>query len=123
MAYHVQRHEDRALIEMRYSGVVTPAELRESAAMAWSLVAAEPIVRVLADCSAVQGGHTVFDLMALVKDLPAMVGHAELREAVVAPAGVPAERDARFWESACSNRGLNARAFADRESAERWLYA
>lgn len=123
MAYHVERHQGTALVEVRYSGIVSAAELREAVVAARSLVGPEPLVRVLADCSQLEGGHTVFDLLALAQELPQMLGSVECREAVVAPAGALAERDAQFWEAACSNRGLNTRAFHDRQSAERWLYA
>lgn len=116
-------HPEEPFVGVRLGGVVSASELEA----AGTAVAAEATRRgttlALADASDVLGGATLFDLVALAERLAALPPgvRARLRGAVVAPRSWQGEDPAGFWETACVNRGVTMRAFADRARAADWL--
>jgi hypothetical protein len=78
-------------------------------------------VRVLTDCSRLEGGHSVFDLYGLIENIAADPAVRGLREAVIFKPGSAAASKVELWENACANRGLEVRAFTDREAGLAWL--
>ena len=96
-------------------------DLIAAAKEAMNLAQTHRTARVLADCSALSGGHTIFDLFDLAKDFAAAAQSINMQEAVIIPAGSAKVVDVKFWETTCVNRGLNVRIFHDRQSAIDWL--
>lgn len=106
--------------EATYSGTLTAAELKAAAGEIMALMQKSQTTRLLADCTDIKGGHSVFDLYELADWIKA---HApQMREAVVLPALDLAADHVRFWETTCRNRGIAVRIFNDRDSALRWLH-
>lgn len=103
-----------------YTGTVTPEELKQSAAETLDLARSHNIVRVLADTRGLQGGHSLADLYFL-SDWLVQKQAFRLREAVLMPVSAAAQDNARLWETACFNRGLNVKVFNDRDAALTWL--
>ena len=103
-----------------YTGTVTPEELKQSAAETLDLARSHNIVRVLADTRGLQGGHSLADLYFL-SDWLVQKQAFRLREAVLMPVSAAVQDNARLWETACFNRGLNVKVFNDRDAALTWL--
>lgn len=103
-----------------YTGTVTPEELKQSAAETLDLARSHNIVRVLADTRGLQGGHSLADLYFL-SDWLVQKQAFRLREAVLMPVSAAVQDNARLWETACFNRGLNVKVFNDRDAALAWL--
>jgi|GEM_PF-1166459 len=103
-----------------YTGTVTPEELKQSAAETLDLARSHNIVRVLADTRGLQGGHSLADLYFL-SDWLVQKQTFRLREAVLMPVSAAVQDNARLWETACFNRGLNVKVFNDRDAALAWL--
>jgi len=122
MGWHVEFDAASRHVEMTLSGRLSSAQLAEACDTAVGTALERDAPRVLTDCSGMQGGHDVFDLYFLARRL-ADHDHARLlREAVVMPEDPGISDMIRFWETACTNRGLHVRAFATRNEALRWLH-
>ena len=106
--------------EATYFGRLTASELEAAAGEIMALMQASNTMLLLADCTGVVGGHSVFDLYALADWLKACA--PRVREAVVLPTLDLAAENVRFWETTCRNRGLAVRIFNDRQSALDWLH-
>lgn len=123
MPWRVTYDAQAGLVETLYQGVVTSAEL--SAAIEATIVAGglHQCHRFLGDCRTLEGGHTIFDLFAKVEELDDLGLAGQIREAVLLPASGVAARDVEFWQTACTNRGLDVQLFTDRDVALAWLLA
>lgn len=106
--------------EATYAGTLTPSDLEVAAREIMALMQESNTRLLLADCSAVTGGHSVFDLYALADWLKSSAPW--VREAVILPTLDLAAENVRFWETTCHNRGLAVRIFNDRPSAVAWLH-
>ena len=121
MPFQVLPDISRRFLEVRYFGEVTPADLRTAFGEGLHLAREINTFLVLTDCTAMRGGHSLFDLYAMVSDL---AGHREIiryKEAVLMPAAPGLAEKVTFWETACRNRGLWVKVFSDRDSALAWL--
>jgi hypothetical protein len=76
---------------------------------------------VLTDLSGLTGGHSLFDLYAVVEGVVGLGVQDRFREAVVTATGSEILANAQFWETACLNRGVSARVFSDRDAALAWV--
>jgi hypothetical protein len=121
--WHVEFQETLGCVELAFRGYVTLDHLIVANRTALALAAAHGTVRVLADCSALLGGHSVFDLYEVARNLEQFGATALVQEAVVVPAAPGAAEVVRFWVTAAANRGMRVQAFDDRPSAEAWLTA
>lgn len=108
-------------VEARYFGDVTPEDLITALDSAFDLMREHDVWLVLADTSELTSDPSVFALY----DVAAQIGDAGIarrfREAVLAPVGSASAESAAFFEDAMVNRGLIARVFTDRPTAEAWL--
>ena len=110
-----------AIIEVIYDGVVAPSELVEAFTAALAAGQEHKSLLFLADISELKGGHSIVDLLDIVTRVDALGIDRRVREAVVVADSTVAGPDAQFYETACRNRGINARLFTDREEALVWL--
>lgn len=120
MPWNVQHHAEIHIVEIRFIGQLTPQELQ--AALEQSLAAGQhhDTYRYLADCSELQGGHSIVDLYNMA-DMLAALQLPRFREAVLMPQLAASREHIGFWESACFNRGLQVRVFESRPVALEWL--
>jgi len=107
-------------VQVTYSGVVSREELSAAAQSALDLTLKHGTNRVLTDCTAMHGGHSVADLYFL-SDWLISVKAYRMREAVLMPAEAAFNELVQFWQTTCTNRGLNVRVFDKPESARQWL--
>lgn len=106
-----------------YAGVLSPAALGEAVAATLAACQANQLVRLLADCSQLEGGHSVLDLYDTASSIGQLPGAALLKEAVLLPptAAAATADSVHFWETTATNRGMQVRVFADRDAALTWL--
>ena len=109
------------IVEVHYAGVLDAHELADAFAAAALQAQQRNLSRVLADCTELQGGHSVIDLYGLVSRLKALDPSGALHEALIRPTNKKGAELVRFFETAAVNRGLTIRTFGDRESAIDWL--
>ncbi len=120
MPWQVKINPDMPVIETCYSGHLSPDELCAAAKETYCQARLLGTNLLLSDCTALAGGHSVFDLYQLAGDACIHTGTA-MKEAVVLPE-LPAQKEnVIFWETTCRNRGLQVRIFEDRKSALDWL--
>lgn len=120
MNWQTSYQDQTQLVELTYSGTVTQAELALSAQATLQLAQEHGSHRVIADCTAMHGGHSMADLYFLSDWLINMKAF-RLKEAVIMPVEAASSELARFWETTCINRGLRVRVFDQRDAALRWL--
>ena len=111
------------VIETTYTGMVSPKELVEAVKATTDWAASTGKHQLLGDCRELTGGHSLFDLYAVVEELDRAGLGRNLREAILVPGTTMPAEMTRFWETACCNRGLKVRVFSDRAEALKWLEA
>lgn len=121
MPWQITYYEDPGVIETCYEGIVPPPELCAAVAKTLELAQKHNTTLFLANCSALQGGHSILDLYDLVQHLDAIEVPRGFREAVVLPELETIAEDVKFWEMAFGNRGFTVCSFISREAALRWL--
>ncbi|ABL65897.1 hypothetical protein [Chlorobium phaeobacteroides] len=121
MPWRVFVHPDVPFIETVYAGVLTGTELSAAIRETISFAGMHRRNRFLADCQALEGGHSFSDLFFLADLVLSCDPEHLLKEAVLANDTPTVSRHALFWETTCLNRGLKVRLFTDRQSAIDWL--
>lgn len=112
---------DHPIVETSYSGLLTPSELTSAVHETLAAAEQEGVNRLLADCTTLEGGHSVVDLYTLAKEVAERGIMWTIREAVLLPRRPDAGEKVRFWETTCINRGFTVRLFDDRQAALDWL--
>lgn len=124
MSWTVNYHADAAgsgFVEVTYAGMVSAAELCAAVSEAVRVARAEDANRVLTDCTALQGGHSVFDLYRAVEMTVAAGLRPVLHEAVLVAPHADMAAAVDFWRTAATNRGMVVRVFQERGAALEWL--
>jgi hypothetical protein len=109
------------LVDSSYAGHVTPDEFRTAISAAVELARRNGTDRYLTDLSGMVDGHSLVDISEAVGAFEAMGLPHSLREALIVPPAAASSDRARFYETACQNRGWNVRIFGDRATALAWL--
>jgi hypothetical protein len=109
------------VVETSYSGSLDPRELRDAIETTIRMAGENGTTRFLADLSTLEGGHSIVDLSESVARFEALGVARDMREALVLPDLASSSESARFYETACQNRGWNVRVFPDRTTALAWL--
>lgn len=122
MPWQTKVHPESLVIETVYAGVLTTNELHKAVQNTLELASKHSSTKFLADCSALEGGHSILDLYELAHSFkpPELAVHS-MREAVILPATPEAAEKVHFWENVCANRGATVKVFSDRDSALHWL--
>lgn len=119
MPWNVVAHPELPIVETTYAGILTGHDLAMAASETLQIAASLGRNRLFADCSTLEGGHSIFDLFSISDQTN--LGALGLREAILQPSLASTLETIRFWETACMNRGIQVRIFADRDEAMRWL--
>ncbi|NCA83342.1 MAG: STAS/SEC14 domain-containing protein [Opitutae bacterium] len=111
---------DLALIRVAYSGTVSPGDLQQAFQDVFTLCRNTSCYSILADCTRMTGGHTLFDLMDLISQFEPRGVPRTFKEAVLMNSPLN-RRETEFYEVAAKNRGFNVRLFECEEEAVAWL--
>jgi hypothetical protein len=122
MAYTLDYNRTLKIVELVYTGPYTAAESRESTSRAIALGKEHGDANALVDATEAELAISIVDLL----DLPDTQYNAQdmsrkIRVAVLPPRKPESEEDARFYETACLNRGWQVRLFTSRDDAIEWL--
>ncbi len=109
------------VVDAVFSGIVTAPELDRAARSLVDFAREHGTDLFLADLTDIDGGHGVLDLFEVIRLLESFGVGPGFREAIVLPTRSASADDARFFETAARNRGLNVRVFPSREEATAWL--
>jgi hypothetical protein len=109
------------VVAIDYSGEVDRAQLVAAFDTAVGEARAHDTWHVLTDISGLTGGHSLFDLYAVVEGVVGLGVQNRFREAVVTATDSEILARAQFWETACLNRGVSAQVFGDRAEALAWV--
>jgi hypothetical protein len=121
MPFEIKLLDDHKIIEISYAGDVTSPELLEAFKAVILFSQKTGVGLFLADCTMMEGGHSLFDLFELIKQYDNTDFRDMGKEAVLLPNDEKAAENAVFYENACFNRGYNVKIFTDRETAVKWL--
>jgi hypothetical protein len=123
VAWTLEYNSTLRIVEIVLAGSITGPDLQESTSKAIALSKDQGIpAAFLVDATELELAASIVDLY----DLPAQQYFAEgadlrNRLALVLPQSPKARRDARFYETACVNRGWNVKSFPNRDEAIEWL--
>ncbi|MBX7059029.1 MAG: STAS/SEC14 domain-containing protein [Leptospirales bacterium] len=121
MPYTVTYLNEWQVVQIAYEGEVSPADLEAALYQAAALAQEHGTEKFLADCSLMEGGHSVTDLFSTVHSLDeAKISH-QMKEAIVFDPASTMAQYISFYETAAMNRGYNVRLFSDRSAALAWL--
>ncbi len=122
MPWTIQRIDEHPrILDVCYTGLVTPAELLASIEQAITVARTHTLNRVFTDCTRMIGGHSLVDLFGAIEMMIARGLAGAFIEAILLPSLPDSEERVRFWETACYNRGILVRLFTDRAAALAWL--
>ncbi len=122
MSWDLKFENERGIIFLKYSGTVSPKELKESVFEGIKLVKETGITKLLTDCREMTWGHYVFDLMSIISEYNDIGISHDLKEAILMPEDATAKSNVEFYETACFNRGYNVKIFSDTDEAIKWLF-
>lgn len=114
-------HDGEKILEVVYSGIVSAAELRSFIAESIKIAVEQNFLKVLTDCSKLEGGHFISDNFETVNKYETIKGIHKFREAILAPENEGAMELVKFYELACHNRGFKVKLFTERGNAIQWL--
>ena len=121
MGWRAEYVESGCFVETHYEGLLSPTELGAAIEATLALSREHNTTLYLGDCSLLEGGHDIFSLYGFVRLLESLGLVGRLKEALILPKLSAPARDVAFWETACLNRGLLVKTFADRGNALSWL--
>jgi hypothetical protein len=121
MPINIKLLEVYNIIELTYIGKVTNEELEHSVHEAAKLSLEKDSRLVLADCTHMTEGHTVFDLYFIVPLLKKYKLRPDFIEAIVYPLAPAMFQLASFFETVLINNGIKGKAFKERKDAISWL--
>ncbi len=121
MPWSANYNHEHNLVELIYKGKVTPVDLQDALLAAVKLANENNSILFLADCSEMEGGHSVVDLYGLISLYESVGLHLKMKEALLLPSMKSPKEDVKFYETACLNKGFNVKVFSQKEKALTWL--
>ena len=121
MPWHTIVHTDHPIIETCYAGILTKFDLTDAVHETLALAKTHSRTLFLGDCTTLKGGHSIFDLYALAKEISLSNASSPLKEAILLPSISTFIEKINFWETLGINRGFKVRVFRDRDTAIEWL--
>ena len=122
MAWTLECDSKLRIIELVYTGRTTGVDLQESTLKAIAMGKEEGFLNFLVDATEIVLLGSIFDLLDLpVRQYPAANLYYQGRVAVVLPKRPKEQQDARFYETACVNRGWLVKLFPNRDEGIAWL--
>lgn len=123
MSWKIKIIENPGYIKLQYSGLVTKDELVEAFFSTAGILRGGNILKVLADCTSMTGGHSVTDLYGLIDLFEAAGMPRNIKEAIILPELKDTLENVRFYETACLNRGYNVKICREHDEAVKWLFS
>lgn len=120
MSWNINFWNDDKIIEIIYEGVVDDQQLKEAFDAGKNFLTPENPIKVLADCSKLEGGASISELSVFIGELEKL-RLPNFQEAIILPQLQESQEGVEYYEMACLNRGLIVKIFKDRANAVEWL--
>ncbi len=120
MAFTTVYNADLHIVEVTYEGRASSNELKDEEEQSFALARKHNTDRFLVDLTNYESSLSSIQVL----DGVSSYDDKAIRPvciAVVTPLSEDAQKDARFYETACVNRGWNAQTFKERQEAIDWL--
>lgn len=122
MAWELEHDDELQLVQLTMSGKFTDAEIKECASARIAMGKEKGVTRFIIDANGLEPSGLTFAIYDVPSNLYTEHGmERSVRIAVLATESSAAKEMAQFYENVSFNRGWNAKAFEDRESAIEWL--
>ncbi|HMQ78438.1 MAG TPA: STAS/SEC14 domain-containing protein [Ignavibacteria bacterium] len=108
-------------IEVTYSGVVSDEEFRRAIAEFIEFNSRKKCLLVLTDLREMTVTPSILNVYDSINMFEKMGIDNRTSEALILPENKFIEKNIKFYENACLNRGYNVRIFYNREDAIAWL--
>jgi hypothetical protein len=110
-------------IELQYSGIVTQNDLIEAFLHIVEIVKEKKYNKVVTDCSAMIKNPSIAELYGQIDMYEKSGIDRSIKEAIIIPNVNEFEENARFYETACFNRGFNVKLCNNLNEALSWLFS
>jgi len=122
MAWTLDYVISQRMIEIVLTGKTSGEDLREITSKAIALSKKHDVTCFLIDATELELTASILDLVELPSGQFITEGlRPGSRQALVLPKREKEKRDARFYETACLNRGWRVKSFPGRQEATEWL--
>ena len=122
MAYTLEYNRILKIVELVYTGRLTAQESRESTSKTIALGKKHGDADALIDITEAELSVSIFDLLVLPDRQYAEEDMNRTIRVAVVPPKLPKDKEAaRFYETACLNRGWRVQLFPNRDDAIEWL--
>jgi hypothetical protein len=122
MNWTVKFNRELRIVETVFTGKTTGSNLRDATTRTIALANEQGTTGVLVDATGIQMVASTLDIL----DLPARQYEKDdldrrTHVALILPTQEKEREDARFYETACVNRGWQVRSFPSQDEAIEWL--
>lgn len=121
MPFKIETAAKPERIEVTYSGTITDVEFRNAITEFIRFNAEKKCLLVLTDLREMTVTPSVLNVYDSINMFEKMGIDNRTSEALILPENKFVEKNVRFYENACLNRGYNVRIFYNREDALQWL--
>ena len=121
MAWAVEYNTEFGIIEIVFTDSVDSEQAREAIIQSFALSRDKDTDLFLSDYSRAHPKLSTLDILQVPRWYRDEGAPRKTRSAVVYPTSNTGKEDAGFFETACLNRGWQAKAFSGRQAAIDWL--
>lgn len=121
MPFKIETGTNPERIEVTYSGTVTDIEYKSAILEFVKFNSEKKCLLVLTDLREMTVTPSILNVYDSINMFEKMGIDSRTSEALILPENKFVEKNIRFYENACQNRGYNVRIFYNREDALTWL--
>ncbi|MGB5216856.1 MAG: hypothetical protein WBN66_01030 [Smithella sp.] len=121
MAWKVELDAENGFIHTVYSDIVTKNDILASTTETLKMISGKGPQKFLSEWINAISTLSTLDIFAIPGEWEAFEASKASVLALVVQEGVKSQKDAKFYENACVNRGWHVRIFTQRNDAIEWL--
>ena len=121
MSENLKTINGKSVYFAEFENMISPSELEQGVKHIFDFCCDKEVFLIYADCSKLEGGHSVFDLYSLASSLASAPESYRFKEAILINESTKSKDNVRFWETACLNKGFRVKIFNDSTTAMSWL--
>jgi hypothetical protein len=121
MPWVVEHDPKLAAVRIRLSGAVSIDDLRNMTEEASGVARSTGSERIMVDTSALTATVPISDIFDMPRFYSELGVDRGLKVAVIMPAIPELQKDVRFYETVCQNRGFDVTAFSTSDEAVAWF--
>jgi len=121
MGYEISYNPTLHIVEILFAGELSTSALKEATSEIIRIGLEQGCTDFLLDSRMQVGVRSMVDLYYLPQSYLTEGLDPKSRGAIIVSKSGPMRQDSLFWETVCTNIGLNVRSFESREEAIGWL--